>query len=265
MLKHRTIRFNRLDRVDDVSESKSFGRFDLSKYLFVSCWTDSEDESIPQWHMYTQGMQGVRITFPRSPFHYQPLVPPAVWGAVIEGDLLSPIPFDRLFTDDYIVMPSFASKDQFERKVEYVDDLSRIYDGIVNIDIQKDGGARMQINEMHKLGRFKHKVWEFQSELRFVIFALPSLPLPPRGLGDQAFVDQLPAHVMTSIFHGVAPQASYIDADIDPDVIDSLTVTMGPLSSPGDKIVVEALLKEYTSAGRVVDSRLAGTIRTPMR
>ena len=46
ILKNRTIRFNRLDQVDDLEEgnAESLGvRF--CKYVFVSCWTETSDES----------------------------------------------------------------------------------------------------------------------------------------------------------------------------------------------------------------------------
>lgn len=66
ILEDRTIRFNRLDRVDDISESKAFGKYDFGKFLFVCCWTDSNIESIPLWHMYTQKMRGVRITIDKD-------------------------------------------------------------------------------------------------------------------------------------------------------------------------------------------------------
>lgn len=44
ILSNRTIRFNNLNNVDDLEE-----RFysPYSKYVFVSCWTDSPVESIP--------------------------------------------------------------------------------------------------------------------------------------------------------------------------------------------------------------------------
>jgi hypothetical protein len=48
ILKNKTIRFNRLDKVDDIEEgnAESSGvRF--CKYVFVSCWTENPEESIP--------------------------------------------------------------------------------------------------------------------------------------------------------------------------------------------------------------------------
>lgn len=127
ILKNRTIRFNRLDRVDDVSEAKVFGEFDLTKNLFVSCWTDSDEESIPQWHIYTDKMTGVRISLPKGFFNYRPLKPDRKFGAIIEGEVNSPISWEKMFTDEYFILPNVIIKEQFERKVKYVDDIHGIF------------------------------------------------------------------------------------------------------------------------------------------
>jgi len=68
ILNSKKIRFTRLDKVDDITESKYYGHYNLSNYIFVSCWTYSEDESIPQWKMYTNNMKGVMISFPEDFF-----------------------------------------------------------------------------------------------------------------------------------------------------------------------------------------------------
>jgi hypothetical protein len=61
------IRFNRLDKVDDIEE---IGIIDPRVYLkfFISCWTDDNAESIPLWKMYTPNMRGVRISMPKDMF-----------------------------------------------------------------------------------------------------------------------------------------------------------------------------------------------------
>ena len=63
ILKNRTIRFNRTDRVDDPDENDIIiNDINIAKYLFVSCWTMEDCESIPQWSMYGNNSKGVRIT-----------------------------------------------------------------------------------------------------------------------------------------------------------------------------------------------------------
>ena len=69
ILKNRTLRFSRLDRVDDLEEARvEQNQYDLSKFLFVSCWTENGEESIPLWKMYSGGAGGVRIGVDKEMF-----------------------------------------------------------------------------------------------------------------------------------------------------------------------------------------------------
>lgn len=100
ILKYQTIRFNRLDRVDDVSEAKFYGKYELGKFLFVSCWTDSNVESIPLWHIYTDKMRGVRISLESDWMYYRPLKPDPKYKFIQEGTLYAAIPFEKFFNDN---------------------------------------------------------------------------------------------------------------------------------------------------------------------
>ena len=70
ILKNKKIRFNRLDKVDDMEESiygSGPNRTKLGIYAFVSCWTKSEKENPALWKMYTD-YKGVRIGLDAMPF-----------------------------------------------------------------------------------------------------------------------------------------------------------------------------------------------------
>ena len=46
ILKNRTLRFNRLDQVDDPEESNFVSNgVNIGLYAFVSCWTEAKEES----------------------------------------------------------------------------------------------------------------------------------------------------------------------------------------------------------------------------
>ncbi|HLR26829.1 MAG TPA: hypothetical protein VK112_13260 [Fodinibius sp.] len=119
ILENKKIRFNRLDRVDDVSESQGFKKLKLAQSFFVSCWTFEKEESIPQWHMYTNQMTGVRIKLPKKLFATRKLDIPEANKPFIEENLHSPIPYNRIFGDQHFILPSFLSEEHFERIVEY--------------------------------------------------------------------------------------------------------------------------------------------------
>ena len=267
ILKTKKIRFNRLDRVDDVTECKIYGKFDMSKYIFISCWTYQQDESIPQWHIYTDKMKGVRISFNKDMFNYQQLksinLPENDY--IIELGAESPIPFESLFTDDYFILPNFSNRNNFERKVEYVENPYNCYKDIVTIKTDETGISTMSIAEVTKFGMYKSLDWEFQREFRFALFILPGYPVPLGGINDSNYISKMPSFMMNSIINGIAPKIKYFDVELSPDVLDNIEITLGPLNSESDRIIIEALLKEYTRNGKLKSSKLTGKIRTPER
>ena len=113
ILKYQTIRFNRLDCVDDVSEAKFYGKSDLIKFPFVSCWTDSNVESIPLWHMYTDKMRGVLISLEGDWMYYRLLKPDPKYKFIQEGTLYAPVPFERFFNDNYLILPNIFERVDF--------------------------------------------------------------------------------------------------------------------------------------------------------
>ena len=68
ILHNKTICFNNLSYVDDIEEAETRDMGEFGKFVYVSCWTDDEEESIPLWNMYTPNMHGVRIRMPKFPF-----------------------------------------------------------------------------------------------------------------------------------------------------------------------------------------------------
>lgn len=267
ILKTKKIRFSRLDRVDDVTECKIYGQYDMSKYIFISCWTYQKEESIPQWHMYTDKMKGVRISFDKDMFNYQPIkllnLPENKHIFKLDGE--SPIPFESLFTDDYIVLPVFGNKVDLERNVEYVDNPYNCYKDIVTIKTDENGISIMNISEITKLAMYKSKDWEFQREIRFALIILPGLPIPACGIMGSNYLSQMPPFIIKSIVYGIAPKIEYFDVELNQDVLDNIEVILGPLNNESNRIIVEALLSKYTKNGSLANSNLKGKIRTPKR
>ena len=70
ILTTKSIKFNRLDLVDDPDESLfGYGDSDmkLNSSSFVSCWTEDKVENIALWKMYTD-LKGVRIGLDKDMF-----------------------------------------------------------------------------------------------------------------------------------------------------------------------------------------------------
>ena len=265
ILESRKMRFNRLDRVDDIRESQKHRGIDFGKYFFVSCWTHDRKESIPQWQMYTERMTGVRTSLPPMPFQRKLLKPKPEWNAESKGELFAPLSLDEQFGENYFVVPMFMEPKNFGGPVEYVNDVEDRYAEAVEVDRQPNGSASMKISRPFDLVRLKSKEWAFQKEYRFFLFILPSIELPPEGPGSPLFYKNFPNYVGRAMLNGFAPGIQYLDVDLSESALEALVVTTGPLCSRGKRLCVEALVKEYAPKGRVEESCLNGTIRTPLR
>ncbi len=258
ILKNRTLRLNRLDRVDDVAESQKYGEYNLARYLFVSCWTDSEEENIPLWTMYSKGMTGVRISLPIDPFDYRPLQPHPKWGGIFEGQVLSPLPIEMIFGEDFMVNPTWFNKKNFIIRVEYLNDneLQIMRENAVKLSANAQGQPMYQIEGPQKLAGYKSLDWAFQRKVRYIIMAYPTPRMPPTGPGNETWIKELPNHILTSIRGGIGPSFDYFDINLSQAAIDNIKVLLGPLATEGERIVVDALLKQFTQNGQWKQSRL---------
>ncbi|MCF6150325.1 MAG: DUF2971 domain-containing protein [Candidatus Kuenenia sp.] len=265
ILQNKTLRFNRLDRVDDVSECQECSGIKFGQYYFVSSWTKLKEESIPQWHMYTNEMSGVRISFPKYPFKRERLIPPKEWNMIQEGEILSPVPFDKIFNNEFVIPPLFFNDDQFCGDIEYVKNIEEEYKKAVVHSKTPDGKDQLKISNIGRLARLKKLDWKFQDEYRFVLFILPGIDIPHDGIGNERYITELPNHMMNCLFNGVPPTITHFDVEIDQEAIDNMTVTIGPLCGAGNRIIAETLVAKFSKFGKVLPSELTGTIRKPVK
>lgn len=257
ILESRKIRFNRLDKVDDVRESQVISGIEFGKYFFVSCWTKSPKEHIPLWNMYTPEMKGVRLGLPDMPFHEEPLRIPPSWDMVKKGEILSILSFEEMYTDSYCILPVFITDRMFAGPVSYVPDINDIYKKNIEFSIDDKNQATLRIHNMPSLPRSKDDYWKFQEEFRFVLLIVPSIPVPSNGIGNPEFPGKLSSHMLSSFIGGKSPGIEFFDLRISQDSLNSIEVTLGPRTDRGDRIVVEALIEKYTTSGKVNDSVLS--------
>lgn len=259
ILENKTIRFNRLDRVDDITEGEGFKKLKLEQFFFVSCWTYDQNENIPQWHMYTDNMSGVRIKLPVKMFDIKKIIVPESHKPFMNGEILSQIPFEKIFTDNYFILPNFIDDNHFERVVEYDKDFVKLKNDAINFT-KENGTFSGQIHDPSRIASVKSPDWEFQKEFRFVLMIFPSFP--NSGLVDKSWQKNIPNFITDALLNGKGPDIEYFDIDLDPNVLDSIEVTVGPACSDGKKIMIDSLLQKYTKNGKLVVSKHKGKIRS---
>lgn len=255
ILKNKTIRFSRLDKVDDVEEDAFSNGVHLGQYIFVSCWTKNPEESIPLWKMYG-GTDGVRIGLDEDMFKTYILHDFNLKnGLHSEGSMISLIPPKDIVATNYMIMPIVKGnmRSFFYREVEYVDDVKSEVKDAFKLTLKDNNLADTNIN-FGKIGRYKNKRWTFQEECRFVINVFPFNPL---------YIDQnMVSTVCTQCYlQSKLLPFSYYDMHLKNEAINEVEVTMGPNLTEGQKTIVDALCKQYTNKGNVVESRLSGLLK----
>ena len=261
ILRSRKIRFTRLDQVDDAREAPTASGIEFNKYFFVSCWTHDATESIPQWHMYSKAMSGVRITLPIYPFCNKRFTPPTTWKEVTSsGSLYAPLSMEESFGERGFVMPFHFSKNVFAGPVEYDDDVKSRYESAVSIGSDSTGES-ISIQHPELLVRIKPRDWEFQNEYRFSLMILPPLPIPAEGFMAENYYERLPVHIGNCFRSRVAPPITYFDVDLRRSALIELLVTLGPHCTDGDAARVQDMLRDFAPLSRSEKSRLTGQLR----
>ena len=253
ILKSRSIRFNRLDFVDDLEESAYPSgnkglNLNLAKFVYVSCWTKDADENLALWNMYTNN-RGVRIAFDENPFVcYQKA--PNFYSFC-----------DNLVTigEDYIM---YALNNESKlHEIIYVDNPKEKIKGLIK---EENGFVDMNIKD---LGLYKDNHWQFQKECRFRIMLYPkNEDLIRRGMtnsGNQAF-DQswgLLLSLMPALVNGSAVKENELYIKLNEDVLNHIEVMLGPQTTDADKYIVEKLLAEFPQH-TLTESYFRGKIRS---
>lgn len=239
LLKSKKIRFNSLDKVDDLEEAltKDLGNF--GKYFFVSCWTDDNEESIPFWHMYTGNMKGVRIKLPSFPFE-EYVIPKGLYS---QNDMPTYFNPDNYFKSEYLIGHPFID---ILKKVEYTNDTSLLYPKIYT---KTENYEEFKTNNV---GKYKRTHWSFQSEWRYMFIIYPGSFEEFKNNDDQ-FVEKIKSGIDL-------PITDYY-LNIDSEAFKDMEITLGPNTSEGEKIIVESLISQYNPSARIFNSSLSGKIR----
>lgn len=274
ILANRTIRFNRTDRVDDKDEVEvDINGIAFSKYLFVSCWTMDDCESIPQWSMYGNHSRGVRITLDSDHifndfFSSMKVKLDSKFDLEVEKRLTFQLNGEKIFPVAFIhkekevayfphylfhgslepktcglaIIPPSPSYDILN-KVEYVDTLNNVYSDQIQIQKTVSGKYNMQFST--RIGYKKHISWAFQKEARYIIMLM--FTYPERRI-DNTIWDMPNINFSKA---GFAPidefghELLFYDIKVDNDTFDYLEIVAGPETVSNDIFRIQKILETY--------------------
>ncbi|TKC04206.1 hypothetical protein [Pedobacter frigoris] len=222
ILKHRTLRFKALDTVDDLNEGLTNDVDEYRQFVFVSCWTDQDIESIPIWNMYAKDMSGVRIALPKYPFtHYS--------FEDLPNEVVSNIPFARSTIVNYLHFDNgyiFHQGEHYLVKVEYTDDIALLKPNLVE-PTSEQGKTIWSA----RIGKFKQNCWDFQSEVRYRIIVYPRGGFKRTETEKFNFESRM--------------KSKHIDVPISEDAFGQMKILLGPKQLDEHSLIVEALIEKY--------------------
>lgn len=231
ILASRKIRFSRLDKVNDPSEGITGDFHNFSYYIFVSCWTSLEEESLALWNMYTPLMRGVRIELPLPIFNSY---------AIDDMDNFL-VPRDMIVDKEKCIFTSGGINDPI--KIVYTDDPSKL-----KPNIRTDVGLKTTL-----LGRCKRNIWSFENEYRYTLDIIPIDP----NINSKYFPDRY-EHL---IENNIPPSIDGYYVAINDSSFVGMKIVLSPKVVGGDYEIVNALVDKYNPKAKIQESRLKGLIR----
>lgn len=263
ILKNKTIRFNRLDRVDDIEEGAiSPAGVRMGQYTFVSCWTKENEESIPLWKMYTANGKGVRIGLEYDMFKAYDNSAVLQCGALtfnMKGTAWEHTytPLEDMVNPKYMVIPVGEKELKYILKdIQYVDNVPEAVSKSVFFTQITPTYETVSFNT-RTLGAYKNKRWEFEKETRFVLIIIPGKEYKR----VESFNNDFSQCIYEALKKSIPNSITHYDLNLRENVFDGLDIVMSPISSDGEQIIIEALCAKYAPKAAIKRSSLSGNIR----
>lgn len=254
ILHNRTMRFSRLDKVDDPQEQRSADSQNLGKMKFVSCWTSSDEESIPMWREYAGAECGVRIQMKSHPLKRYSVSTESL--SKLSSDAVLNTPggkFDGLqlpledFWDKKFHFKEMARSVEMLHEVQYTKDKSLLFPEV----IRSCGNGWVEA-DLSALGIHKATAWSYQREWRYVLTAVP-VGIASIIKGDAEAVKKAAEVILDRCDPGIP---SFYDLIISDEAFSSMKIVASPKMTPGNRLILDELVQKYAPGIDVAESSI---------
>jgi len=237
ILQSKSIRFGRLDKVNDPTEGHSSDFHSMAPYIFITSWTANEAEDLALWNMYTPLMHGVRIELPL------PLFP----NYTITHDTGEKVTSKSLVSQtDYIDYSKgylIVGAENTLNEIIYTDDLN-----LLQPSIRRVGGLHMKSLSSHK-----RLMWKIEKEYRYQLNIIPFEPnITPLEVANSSSRLIAKQHLL--------PFEGYI-VKIRKKAFEEMKIRLSPKLDDGERAIIRALVKCYNPKAVIEDSTITGLIR----
>lgn len=233
ILENKTIRFTRLDLVNDPTEATA-DVDNANQLIFASCWTAEKQDELSMWKMYCPHKLGVRIKLPRNPFKsrdkstsYEPI------GSFTRVKVFAEIERQSSINKSlYIYGPN---------SISYTDDPKVLKTRCYFTDDERI------MYHLLETGLYKHRCWSFEKEWRYRTVAVPMT------MADHVENDYI-RQTLDLVNDPVISR--YADIPLDKNSLKKMEITLYPDPDPALRLLVEALLHKHNIEAPVLDSKL---------
>lgn len=237
ILQTRTLRFSRLDQVNDPEEATASDLPFASTTIFVSCWSSGEAESIPMWSMYGNAFEGVRYRLPANMFAGRHA--PTIWE---EGGATTFLDSEWKIERASPAMSTWGRVVIGPNKVYYSDDSAFRARKILYPD---DGMVRYV---PYDLGMVKATYWSYEEEWRFKIAAM--------GFEAQ-FPDDAYFNEITLNLEKYPVLTKFLFVPLDSSALDEMQIVIGPRAKKSTVEKVEAIVAQFAPRATIAHSKIA--------
>lgn len=257
ILTSRKIRLNPLNKMDDLQEQRGKDVGDIGKFVFVSSWTSNSKESIPMWKMYTDPACGVRIKLKSNPFLRSPTLKKDIKECM--ENVIHMKYGENGYADTFLNHAELIRRNIYSPQawkgallcpVVYTDDIS-----LLEPPIMTHTGNSIGIN-LGPIGRYKNRGWEFQHEWRYLMhfYRVPFY-------SDVDKTQEELYQIALRMSNGSEPAPiDYFDLPIEPMCFSNMEITASPQLSPGNTILLNALIEKYNPDAKLVESQYKGLL-----
>ena len=272
ILKNKSFRLSPLSVLDDLQEERVKDSQTFGEYVFVSSWTEDDEESIPMWNMYSSMSYGIRIKMKKNPFktyeidktlllhefHNVQLTQNIFGGYDMVFSAEKPSGYTTKFSIKNLIIPP---KDFFSEKYFLYNCCPN--DILIKVDYtNKNELLTPQIVNDYsifigKLGRHKKKCWEFQKEWRYI------LRFSPIGFKEIVNhpIDSLEAIYKRYCNPTKALPFKYFYLTLEDDALDTMEITLSPKLSEGYRTIIQLLKQKYNPKMIIKNSSVSNDIR----
>ena len=259
IMNNRSLKFNRLDQLDDITESEPFADFNPLEYIFSCSFTYDPIENIPLWRMYANMETGIRIEFDSNEMFapsFVPITMPQHSHECCEfpSFIYTSLKVEDIINEDYILAYWNPKEDDSLcsciklKNIIYIDEFQEKYKSLLAI---KDNVENQKITRNinynpSDFGFYKSKYWEFQKEIRGLIYAIPF------AKDNKEISNVVSGKRML--------KTKYILVPLSNEALNNLKIILAPKATYAAYLIVKSLTRDFPNI-TVQYSELNGKIR----